>query len=246
MRPQKKSYRQHGDQDGRRPGLHGGHIFLVVMHPVHIVLCVLFHCSGIFFIRSGGLAESLYYLDPAYILDDGICHTFSYCNCAFPADCIGFSALAHDGHTDHSCDKGSKSHSPVQCKNIYCNGNRYQKVGCHLRDQMGQRGLHPFHTVYDGCFILSGWSIQNGSHWHSGKLGQHFFTDIPQSIVGCCMGHGRGPCRTHRLYQITDQKKTAPWQALAEISIFQKNAYHRRNTEIRSHGSCHTKYSQNY
>ena len=79
-----------------------------------------------------------------------------------------------------------------------------------------------------------------------GKLGQHFFTDIPQSIVGCCMGHGRGPCRTHRLYQITAQKKTAPWQALAEISIFQKNAYHRRNTEIRSHGSCHTKYSQNY
>ena len=198
------------------------------MHPVYIVLCVLFHRSGIFFIGSGGLAESLYYLDSAHILDDGICHTFSYCNCAFPADCIGFSALAHDSHTDHGCDKRSKSHSPVQHKNIYCNGNRYQKVGCHLRDQMSQRGLHSFHTVYDGCLILAGWSIQDRSHRNSGKLGQHLFSDIPECVISCCMGHGCGPCRTYRFHKITDQKKSAPWQALTEIPVFQKDTDHRR------------------
>ena len=57
---------------------------------------------------------------------------------------------------DGNSNQRGQRHAPVQHKQIDHDGDWYQKIGGHLRYDMGQRDLKLFHPLNDGTFQLPG------------------------------------------------------------------------------------------
>ena len=146
--------------------LHDGQEPLVFRHPVHIVLGVLRYRIGVSLIGTGGLAEGLHHLDAAHILHNGVCHATAHLHRPLPAGPVVLGTLHGYQHTHYRSHQRCKPHPPIQHKNIDRDSKRYQQVGGHLRQQVGQGGLHALYPVHDGGLVLAGWGIQNGAHGH--------------------------------------------------------------------------------
>ena len=200
--PQQQANRQHRNQYGRSQRLDHAHIFLVVRHPVHIVLRVVLHSLGILPIGPGRLAERLDDLDAADVFHDGVGHTPPHLYSPLPAGGIGLAALRGGDQSDNRGHQRGKPHPPIQNEDIYREEKRHQGVGGHLRDQVCQGGFHPLHTVHNGGLILAGGGVQDGPHRYSGQLGQQGLAQVPQGVISCCMGCGGGHSGKQRLTAI--------------------------------------------
>ena len=204
--PQQQSHRQYRQQHRGDHRLHDGHELLVLRHPVHIVLGVLRHRVGISLVGTGGLAEGLHHLDAAHILHNRVGHTAAHLHRPLPAGAVGLGALHGHQDTHHRGHQGCQPHPPIQHEDVDRDGQGNQQVGGHLRQQVGQGGLHALHPVHDGGLVLAGRGIQNRAHGHPAQLRQQRPADPPQGMIGRGVGQRRGPSGEQGFPQIPHQR----------------------------------------
>ena len=244
--PQQQSHRQDRQQHRGDDRLHDRHILLIVRHPVHIVLGVLGHGIGVPLIRPGGLAERFDHLDASHILHDGICHAATHLHGALPAGGVSLAALGGYCEPNHRGHQGGEPHSPIQDEDIDRDAHWHQQIGGHLRQQMGQSGLHPFHPVNNGGLVLARGRVQNRPHGHPAQFGEQILPHTPQRVIGGRVGQAGRPCGKQRLSRIACQGQTAPGQALRKAASFQQQPNHSSHAEVWRHTAGHPQHRQGY
>ena len=95
------------------------------------------------------MVEGLNNLNPADIFHDCGIHGLGNLHGTFILLSVILHHRHHKRHSHRNGNEREESHSPVQDEKINKNADWDQKIGRHLRKQMGQGTLHAFHLIHN-------------------------------------------------------------------------------------------------
>ena len=201
---------QNGEHLGGEEGVGHGHPKLAPAHPVVVVLGVgpdLVCEAGV---GALALVEGLDDLNAVGVLDHGAAHLIGCLD--GPGEVLGIAAHHHhhEGKGDGEHRQGQQRQPPVQHKEVDKGQQRGCEVGSHLREEVGQGGLHAVHLVHDGLLQLAAGGIHHRAQGQLRELLKQLLADGFQDLEGGLVGEGQGAVVERRPHKIADEGRRQP------------------------------------